>query len=832
VSGDRWTEIKNLFQAALEREDAGRAGFLDQACGSDPELRAAVERMLAAHARAGAFLETPAFAGAGISAEPPAEVTAPATIGPYRVVREIGRGGMGTVYLAERDDADLRRTVAIKVVNVASPAVVTRFRTEIGVLAGLEHPGIARLYDAAATLAGVPYLVMEFVGGEDLLRYCDGRRASIAERLRLFQRVCAAVQYAHQNLVVHRDLKPSNILVTAAGEPKLLDFGIAKLLSANPENADETAAFARALTPQYSSPEHVRGERATAASDVYSLGVVLYELLTGARPYRITARSAAEIEREVTGQEPAPFSSVVAASDTAAARASTVNGLRQRLQGDLDNIVLKALQKEPARRYPTAAGLAEDIQRHLDGFPVEARPNLLSYRAAKFLRRHRRSVAAGSIAVASLLGGLTIALWQAHAARAERDRATARVHDVQRLANALIFKIHDGVRNLPNSTPVRRMIVEEALRYLEALRTDPAADESLRIELSQAYQRIGVVQGQGNVANLGDRQGAIDSLTKGLDVLRPLMDDPAAHRSAAIQYGRTAVNLAGTRFSAGDKAGAEAAVRDAERVASRLVARSDASEDSKHLLASVHFQYALLTAGPESLAHWKTSGDMFEALLAARPDDPDRQRNVALVNKYLGSIYTDSRDYEAALEHHARARDLDEKRLARDPADRQAQIDVAIDLANTGQVLAQTGRRAEAISEYERSLAIRQRLADSDPRDVFAPGRVAFAHARLGDLYRAAGEIAKSLEHARTAVSLDESLSRLDPTHRNELARALLILGDAERGARDEAAACRHFHKADAIFVELEKQPLTGREAEGRKTSRLWLAGRLAACPH
>ena len=829
MTADRWIHVKAVFQEAISREPGARGEYLAAKCEDDAELRVAVERLLTAHNRSGGFLELPAAVEGGLIDAIP--VAPPASqLGPYRILRELGHGGMGTVYLAERDDRDLKRTVAIKVVNVASRSLVKRFRTEIGVLAGLEHPGIARLYDAGATPDGVPYLVMEFVDGDDLLRYCDRRHLSIADRLRLFQRICDAVQYAHQNFIVHRDLKPSNILVTPEGEPKLLDFGIAKLLSAGAEDGDETAVFARALTPEYSSPEHVRGERVTAASDVYSLGVVLYELLTGAKPYRITSRTAAGIERAVSEQEPSSPSAVVVPPDAAAARATTGDRLRVQLQGDIETIVLKTLQTEASQRYATAADLAQDVQRHLDGYPVDARPNTMSYRAAKFLRRHRRSVAAAGVALASLIGGLTVAMWQAHAARVERDHATERVHDVQRLANSLIFKIHDGVTNLPNSTPVRRMIIEEALRYLEALRNDPAADESLRIELSQAYQRIGTVQGQGNVANLGDRRAAIDSFTKGLDVLKPLMTNPAAHQAAAIQYGGTALSLATTEVVAGDKTLAEAAVRDAESVASRLVAASGATDASKRLLASVHFQYALITAGEESLAHWKTAGDIFEALLSARPDDPDRQRNVALVHKYLGSIYTDRGDYQAAFVHHARARDLDGQRLAANPSNRLAQTDVALDLANTGRVLELTGKQADAISDYERSLAIRQQLADSDPRDVFALGRVAYAHSRLANLYGATGDVANGLQHARLAVSLSESISRLDVARRGEFAEALTYLGEAERRAHDEGAACRHFREARAIFADLDNAPLAERRVKDHRNLQNVLASDLAAC--
>jgi eukaryotic-like serine/threonine-protein kinase len=831
MTTDRWFLVKALFQDAVDRAPAEREAHLAAACGGDADLRAAVDRLLAAHSDASGFLEsTCPVDPALLERAPPADDPAPSQIGPYRVIRELGRGGMGTVYLADRDDPSLRRTVAIKVVNVASRQILRRFRAEIGVLASLEHPGIARLYDAGTTAAGVPYFVMEFVAGSDLLQYCHATRASIRDRLRLFHQVCAAVQYAHQNFIVHRDLKPSNILVTPDGEPKLLDFGIAKLLSAPDDALDETALFGKALTPQYSSPEHIRGERVTTASDVYSLGVVLYELLCGSRPYRITGRTAAEIERAVVTQEAKAPSAAVIASDAAGARASTAETLQRQLQGDLDNIVLKALRKAPSERYATAADFADDIQRYLDGYPVLARPSTVSYRAAKFLRRHHRSVAVAALATLALVVSLGLALWQAHVARLERDRANQRFGDVRRMANALIFKIHDGVQALPNSTPVRRMIIAEALTYLETLSRDPAADESLRIELAQAYQRIGIVQGQGNVFNLGDRQGAIASFRKGLGALRPLMTNPTAHSQAAIQFGRTALSLATTVAGAGDPKEAIAATREAETVAAALVASPLVTDDARRLLASVHFQYALLTPAPESLMHWQRAGDIFDALLAARPEDADRQRNVALVQKYLGASYDTAGDAATALVHHGRAQKMDEERVQRNPGDRTALADLAIDVGNVAHAQWQIGRLDEAAAGFERSLGIRQQLADADPNDVFAKGRVAFVHTRLADVYGRAGKVRLSLDHARLAAHLIEGIGQLDPTHRAQLAETWTILGEAERRNGAPATACRLFRQSQAIFHDLAGQKITARQQPERDHQQTRLAADLQAC--
>ena len=435
----RWERLKAIFQDALAGEPSQQASVLDAACGDDAGLRAAAEQLLRAHAHAAGPLDSPPVvrvdpAEADGGGGPP---SGPSRIGAYRILRELGRGGMGTVYLAERDEPGLHMTVAVKVVRrgMDSAFVVGRFRTERQILAALEHPGIARLYDGGTTDDGLPFFVMEYVDGEDLLRHCDGRRLPIVARLELFVRVCEAVQYAHQRLVVHRDLKPTNVLVTGTGHPKLLDFGIAKLLvpQLGDEGADETASVIRLMTPDYASPEQVRGERVTTASDVYSLGVILYELLSGHRPYRIKRGATGEIERAIAEQDVDPPSAALARTEkvtsrgdavttvtpaeVATNRQATPGKLRRRLRGDLDNVALKALRKDQAGRYATAAELSDDIRRYLGGFPVRARAAHRGYRAAKFLRRHRTGVAAAGLVLLSLVSGLAVARHQTQVAR-------------------------------------------------------------------------------------------------------------------------------------------------------------------------------------------------------------------------------------------------------------------------------------------------------------------------------------------------------------------------------------------------------------------------------
>jgi eukaryotic-like serine/threonine-protein kinase len=428
IQPDRWRQIDTLFAEALEQPAEERGAFLAAACAGDAELLRAVEELLAADEESAAFLERPAGELLGFVPEPEGR------LGPYQLLRRLGDGGMGTVYLARREDEHYERDVAVKVIRsgLQSPEALHRFFAERQILARLEHPNIARLYDGGSTEDGRPYLVMELVEGVPVDDYCDGHQLSIDQRLGLFLRICAAVQYAHQNLLVHRDLKPANILVTAAGEPKLLDFGIAKRLEPGSSTVpNRTQTGLRMMTPVYASPEQVRGEAIATTSDVYALGVLLYELLAGRSPYRVGNGLPHEIERAICEQEPerpslALFRAVDGAlspEEIAHARGTRPHGLQRRLRGDLDNIVLMALRKEPGRRYGSAGQLARDIESHLQSLPVMARPDTLPYRARKFARRHRAGMAAAAVVVLLVAGFIGSLIVQGRRITRERDKA-------------------------------------------------------------------------------------------------------------------------------------------------------------------------------------------------------------------------------------------------------------------------------------------------------------------------------------------------------------------------------------------------------------------------
>jgi serine/threonine-protein kinase len=529
----RWHAVDALFAAALDRPPAERAAFLDAACGDDAALHAAVARLLAARGASETFLETTQAIDwvAPLLAAP--EMPDP-QIGPYRIERTLGRGGMGTVYLATRDDVD--KQVALKLVRApfADPSRIERFLQERTVLAQLEHPHIARLLDAGTTPDGTPYFAMEYANGTPIDRYCDAHCLPIDDRLALFETVCAAVQHAHQNLVVHRDLKPANILVTDAGSVKLLDFGIAKLLA--DASADEPA-FTRTgaclLTPEYAAPEQVYGHAVSMGTDVYALGILLFELLTGTRPYDVRGRRPSEIERLICDEPPMkPSTAVERSPRTSGADPSSAEGqarVRQtlarasprRLRGDLDAIVLKALRKEPERRYRSAGDLADDLRRHRMSQPVRAQPDTLGYRARKFFRRHRWGVAA----VTALL--LLIASFTAlHTVRVTQERNRAQV-EAEKAREVSAFLVDLFEAGNPSTTQGDTLtaydLLERGAVQAAGLSDRPAVQAQLFHAIGQAQTSLG-------------QYAMADSLLQRALTLQQTTYGPESREAADAQY--------------------------------------------------------------------------------------------------------------------------------------------------------------------------------------------------------------------------------------------------------------------------------------------------------
>ena len=730
-----WEQVRAVVDAALELPPAARSPFLDQAC-PQVTVRRYVESLIFSFDQAGGFLEQPAsvkYSGAmGAHAE---DSWIGRIVGAYEIEREIGKGGMGSVYLAARADDQYRKQVAVKVVRfgIENGLALARFKSERQILADLDHPNIARLLEGGSTERGEPYFVMEYIQGQQLDQYCDEHNLSVTERLELFRSVCSAVQYAHQKLVIHRDIKPGNILVTSEGVSKLLDFGIAKILDreTGAPAADRTKTMARVLTPDYASPEQWRGENITTASDVYSLGVVLYELLVGRKPYHLKG-SPEDLYRAVTESEPERPSAAVSrlqqgAGDTTAERISvtregTPDKLRRRLSGDIDYIILKALRKEPQRRYVSVEQFSEDIRRHLAGLPVLARRDTFSYRAGKFVRRHAAGVTAACLVVISLTVGLVIAVRQAKIARIERARAERRFNDVRSLAKSLLFDIYNGIRDLPGSTPARQLLVTKALQYLDSLSAEARGDVSLQHELADAYERVGSVQGEPFTANLGDTAGALASYEKARTI--------------------------------------RAATASTDGVADQIKYASNCRTVSALQLLSSNTS-AALSSGQQAVS-------IALELLKHYPDNPEVLVELAGDYSNLGTVLEESHADQGALETQRKALEIDQK-LAENSKDRVRLRNLAVDEYHIGRHFQNAGYRAEALDAYKKSLSILEPLAQ-DTNDTVAQRSLAAIIVNSADTLLMNGDPATALSYYRKGLNIVEHIAAADP--KNAEARA------------------------------------------------------------
>jgi serine/threonine protein kinase len=501
MNSETWKKVKSIFNEASELPKDERPSFLAQ---FGDETRLEVEKMLAAIEAESLLLNQPMVDFRDFE-----DASLPEKIGEYKIIREIGHGGMGTVYEAVRETEMFKQHVALKIIKsgMNNEIILKRFRAEQQILASLEHHNIGRFLDGGKTAEGLPFYAMEFIEGLAIDEFCREKNLSVEEKVKLFREVCSAVSYAHTNLIVHRDLKPSNIIVTENGTPKLLDFGIAKVLDIDSKELG-TATQLGMMTPQYASPEQIRGEKVTTLSDVYSLGVIFYEILTGEKPYVTVGKNYAEILEIITQTNPMKPS-----------ENSKFQIPNSRLKGDLDTIILKSLQKEPTRRYQSVEQLSEDLRRHLVGLPITARPDTFGYRFSKFVERNKIAVAAGALVFLSLLGGIGVALWQAYRAEKQRLLAEKRFAEVRTIANDFVYKYTDEISALPNSLKVREQLLQDGSNYLDNLTADAGGDFALQFELAQAYKKLGDLKGKPHSSSLGDTKGAIESYEKAIKLL-------------------------------------------------------------------------------------------------------------------------------------------------------------------------------------------------------------------------------------------------------------------------------------------------------------------------
>ncbi len=792
------SRARTLVRAALAQPPTERAAFLARECRRDATLRLEAEQLLAAHEQAG---ETQA----GPAPEDLPDLSGQ-RVGRYRLLSLLGRGGMGAVYRAVRED-DFEKAVAVKLLRGGLPSeeALRSFETERRLLARLEHPGIARLYDGGTTAEGQPYLVMELVeGGRPLHLHCAERQLGARARLELFLEVCGAVRHAHRNLVVHRDLKPGNVLVTPGGAPKLLDFGIARLLPdpAEGPGATATATVLQALTPDYASPEQVRCEAVGVATDVYSLGVILYELLAGRRPYRFARLDPLEIARVICEQEPEPPS--------LAARRSSEGG-RGALPGvpsidpDLDAIALMALRKEPERRYASVGELVDDLRRHLEGRPVRARPDSWGYRAGKLLRRRRGLVAAVAVVLLSVAAGALATLQQARRAEAERQRAERRFAEVRGLANALLFDIYASVENLAGATPARELIVRQGLAYLDRLAGEAHDDAGLRHELARAYLHVGDVQGYPYDANLGDLPGALASYRKAVALLEELVAAGQADARADLLVGHERLGDALT--ASGEARAAAAQLRRALELAEALLAEAPDDARRQRMVAVDRLKVgeSLQALGDRAGARARFE-QARDAARALQGREPSAARLVSVTLNKLGALQLAAGDPPAALGHFREALELRRGLLAAAPHDADARRDVAVSLSRLCEALVAAGDLAGALEAAREAWVMDQRLAEADPANVDARLDVAYDLGTLADLEGRLGRLPAALEHGRAGVALLDELVRGQPGNTEiALLRAqqLLALGGLQVRGGDLAAAGATWRAAERRAEEV-----------------------------
>jgi non-specific serine/threonine protein kinase/serine/threonine-protein kinase len=751
VTPDAWRRITDLFHEALALPPAARDAFLGGLSPDDAPHRTAVEALLAANDSDSSFLETPAARLAPDAAAQ--DAPPPARIGPWRVGAEIGRGGMGAVYLAIRDDAAYEQRAALKLVrpDALTPDARRRFLSERQILARLSHPNIAHLLDGGTAPDGRPYLILEYVDGLPITAYADRTRLSTGARLRLFLEVASAVSYAHRNLVVHRDLKPGNILVTEGGVPKLLDFGIAKLLTPDLEgDLTATVAAARVLTPEYASPEQIRGEPVTTLSDVYSLGVVLYELLTGRRPLHVTSGSLREMERVVAEEEP-PLPSRV----------------KPGISRDLDAIILKAIRKTSEERYASVERFAEDVANHLEGRPVIARTPTAAYRFRRFVARHRTAAVAAVLVFLSAAAGVVATVRQARIAQAQRARAEQRFAEVRKIANVLLFDVDKAIEPLAGSTPARRLIVEKALEYLGSLAKEAQGDPALQGELAAAYTKVADVQGSPYYPNLGDTAGAIASYRKGLALREALVaaapKDVERRRDLCTVLDR----LSDTLLWTGGDAEGEALLRRSHTIREENLRDSPSHPKVRRDLAVGDFKLGdFLMKKGDNAAALASHSRALETLDAVRKDKPG---DVGAANDVISArtkIAEDKRrmdDLEGALAiSRSIVADCDTI-LAAHPEIANVRRNREIVLNKIGGLLLGLKRPAEAAAAAREAVAAARALSASDPKNALAASDVAYSLVRLGRALEASKDATGAAAAYREARGITTKLVADDP---------------------------------------------------------------------
>jgi tetratricopeptide (TPR) repeat protein len=795
-----------IFHEVLAAQEHRRPSLIELLCKGNAGLMDEVLSMVGA-SQAEEILSARLSARAKMDAD----AIAPGKwVGPYQLDRLLGRGGMGAVYLAHRADGEFQQQVAIKLIDVPLATDLYRepFRMERQILAGLVHPYIGRLLDGGVSSEGELYLVLEYVDGVSIVRYCKENQLSLRSRLMLFLKVCEAVRYAHQHLVIHRDLKPDNILVVADGTPRLLDFGTAKLLTPLPSTGEFTLLGLQPFTPQYASPEQVMGRPITTASDIYSLGLLLYLMVAEVPAYELKELTTETMLRVICTEEPRKPSEVAVSAE--------------RPDADLDAITLKALRKEPWERYISVDQFAADVEAYLEGLPVMARRGTLRYRAGKFARRNKLALFAAALLFSTVLAGMVGILWQWRAANLERRRVEARSEDLRQLSNSLLSEIDEAVKELPGSTPVQQLIVQRVLEHLDRMAKDTAGDRRSQLDLVGAYTRLGNLQGNPYEQNIGDARGALVSLDKATGIAQALQSGNPKDASvlgalaiaqkarsnvlfgmsrtresivamrAAIdafqaQFANTAVtpvqlNEAAGAFnglgdqlglpgvaSLGDSAGALDAYRKAVELSRRALAMDPNFTRSSRTLAIDFSKIGDIVIQKDpaaAVADYRQSLSAWSALIASGDSSATSKRGLARVYLKLGQALSLSRDYTAAFAAFDQADRTLRRYAAADPKDIRASTDLFVldddeaqtyfDMLNLD-LNPGNGDRAEntkqAIDHLRDSIAIIEKLLSVDPGNRIWMTNLAYDQVSLGTLEQSAGDPGSGAQIAAAGIA-------------------------------------------------------------------------------
>ena len=814
MTPERWEQIRDLLEKALELAPEQRSAYLDGACSSDPALRKEVEDLLADSADVpSSFLQSSAMAEmigaeiegiASVAALEPGQEFAQR----FRLIRKLGEGGMGQVWLAEQT-LPMRRQVALKMIKAGmyDEAVVQRFQSERQSLAIMEHPAIAKVFDAGTTPQGQPYFVMEYVPGLPITEYCDQNKLTIRDRLELFIETCEAVQHAHQKAIIHRDLKPANILVVEVDGkpmPRIIDFGLAKAVT-HPIAAEALKTqFGNLVgTPGYMSPEQADAnvQDIDTRTDVYSLGVVLYVLLAGREPFESKQGQKQQFDeflrklREDEALKPSTRVSGdrLSSSAIAEARSTESRQLIRILRGDLDWITMKALEKDRARRYGAPSDLAADIRRYLNHQPVLARPASAAYRSGKFVKRHKFALAVASVfALLALVGAVAI-VREARIARMQEVRAERRFASLRKLTDSMLFEFHDSIETLPGSTAARELVVSRALEYLQQIEAEANGDPATLRDLAAAYERIGRIradEGNPHLGGVGSFEQAKELYGKALEIRQKLASLDPSNATLQLELTDTLLNVARIHEQLGDMSGA------LQFLQQRLAIQEELQR----------------THGSDTLA--------FESARTLA--------NMGALHVWLG-------DRDSTLAYESRALDIGKELLKANPNSVQARITVWRSLTWSGWALKLQRRFRDAAASWRGALAISEKLASEDPNNTTYQRYLISDHGNLCESLAYAGEFSEVRSHCETAIAINRIMVNSDRKNAQALAdlgNSNMTMGLALYLMHSPRQASIYEQRATSIYQDLAlRDPDSLSNALDRSESLLYL-GRVEADLH